>query len=319
MVELAFGCTVPTSGDGADPVALRDLAQAAEGLGYDALWVSDHVVVPARIESPYPYSPDGRFRLGPTAPYFEPLTALTYLAGCTQRIRLGTHVLILPYRNPVVMAKEIATLDVLSGGRVDLGIGVGWMREEFEALGYGYFERRGAVTDEQLRLMKRLWTEELPSFAGEFYRFPALGAHPHPRQRPHPPIWVGGHTRAAIRRAARLGDGWLPIGARPPADLPPEEVAAGIAALREEATRAGRDPAAVRVCFSTQVTPTDRPGERRPFQGMPEEIAADVRRYRDVGVDRFVLGFGGGSAEELVGRMRRFAEQVRPAVGGASP
>ena len=108
-----FGCTIPTSGAAADPAALRGLAQAAEGLGFGSLWVSDHVVIPARIESAYPYSPDGRFHLGPTGPYFEPLTALTYLAAATDRIRLGTHVLILPYRNPVVMAKEIATLDVL--------------------------------------------------------------------------------------------------------------------------------------------------------------------------------------------------------------
>jgi probable F420-dependent oxidoreductase len=314
MAEVGFGCTVPTSGSGADPVALRDLAQTAEELGYDALWVSDHVVVPARIESTYPYSPDGRFRLGPTAPYFEPLTALTYLAGCTRRIRLGTHVLILPYRNPVVMAKEIATLDVLSGGRVDLGIGVGWMREEFEALGYDYYERRGAVTDEQLRLMKRLWTEELPSFEGEFYRFAPLGAHPHPHQRPHPPIWVGGHTPAAIRRAGRLGDGWLPIGARPPADLPPEEVAAGVAALRAAAARAGRDPSALRVCFSTGVALADRPGERRPFQGTPDQVASDVQRYRAAGVDRFVFAFGGGSTDEFAARLRRFAEQVGPAI-----
>jgi probable F420-dependent oxidoreductase len=224
-------------------------------------------------------------------------------------------VLILPYRNPVVMAKEIATLDVLSGGRVDLGIGVGWMREEFEALGYDYFERRGAVTDEQIRLMKRLWTEDLPSFEGEFYRFPELGAHPHPSQRPHPPIWVGGHTRPAIRRAARLGDGWLPIGARPPADLPPEEVADGIARLRDEASKAGRDPAALRVCFSTGVTLTEGSGERRPFHGTPEDVAADIKGYREVGVARFVLSFG-GSADELTGRLRRFAEEVRPAVRG---
>jgi probable F420-dependent oxidoreductase len=224
-------------------------------------------------------------------------------------------VLILPYRNPVVMAKEIATLDVLSDGRVDLGIGVGWMREEFEALGYGYFERRGAVTDEQIRLMKRLWTEELPSFEGEFYSFPSLGAHPHPRQRPHPPIWVGGHTRPALRRTARLGDGWLPIGARPPADLPPEEVADGIALLREEASKAGRDPTAVRVCFSTGVTLTDGTGERRPFHGTPDQVVADIKRYQDVGVDRFVLGFG-GSPDQLGARLRRFAEEVRPAFAG---
>jgi probable F420-dependent oxidoreductase len=322
VVELTFGCTVPTSGGAADPLALRDVAQAAEALGYDSLWVSDHLVIPARIESPYPYSQDGKFRLSPAAPYFEPLTTLTYLAGCTERIRLGTHVLILPYRNPLVTAKVVATLDVLSGGRVDLGIGAGWMREEFEALGYDYFERRGAVTDEQIRVMQRLWTEALPAFEGEFYRFPPLGAQPHPLQQPHPPIWVGGHTRAAIRRAARLGDGWLPIGARPPADLPPEEIAAGLASLRRQARRAGRDPEAIRLGFSTGVTVTDggsSGGARRPFHGPPEAVAGDLRRYRAVGVTAFVLGFGATGKDDLVARLRRFAEEVRPRVRDATP
>jgi alkanesulfonate monooxygenase SsuD/methylene tetrahydromethanopterin reductase-like flavin-dependent oxidoreductase (luciferase family) len=133
---------------------VRDLAQAAEALGFDAVWVSDHVVIPATSASAYPYSPDGAFRLGPRAPYFEPLTALTYLAGCTSRVRLGTHVLILPYRHPVVTAKMLATLDVLSGGRLDLGIGAGWMAEEFAALAAPPFERRGAVTDEQVRMAR---------------------------------------------------------------------------------------------------------------------------------------------------------------------
>src|SRR5689334_13181824 len=311
-----FGCTIPTSGAAADPAALRGLAQAAEGLGFGSLWVSDHVVIPARIESAYPYSPDGRFHLGPTGPYFEPLTALTYLAAATDRIRLGTHVLILPYRNPVVMAKEIATLDVLSGGRVDLGIGVGWMREEFEALGYDYFDRRGAVTDEQVRAMKALWTEDVAAFEGEFFRFQPVGAHPHPIQRPHPPIWVGGHTRPAIRRAARLGDGWLPIGARPPANLPPDEIAAGRRRLLEEAIKAGRDGSTIRICFSTGLTPRERAeeagAERRPFDGTPEQIAADLAAYRAAGVDQFVFGFGAGRPSEVESRMRWLAERVAP-------
>jgi probable F420-dependent oxidoreductase len=314
MADLAIGCTLPTSGRGADPAALRDGAQAAEALGFDSVWVSDHVVIPARIESTYPYSPDGTFRLSPSAPYFEPLTALTYLAGCTRRVRLGTHVLILPYRHPLLTAKAVATLDVLSGGRVDLGIGVGWMREEFEALGFDYFERRGAVTDEQLRILHLAWTEDLPSFEGEFYSFAPLGTQPHPLQRPRPPIWVGGHTRAAIRRAARLGDGWLPLGVRPPAALPPEEIAAGIATLRATARAAGRDPATLQVCFSTGVTLTDRQDGARPFHGPPEAVAEDIRRYQAAGVDRFVFGFGGAPPAELETRLRRFAEQVRPAL-----
>jgi probable F420-dependent oxidoreductase len=317
MSSVTFGCTVPTSGAEVDPAALRDVAQAAEGLGFDSLWVSDHLVIPAQIRSTYPYSPNGAFRMGPTAPYLEPLTVLTYLAGCTRRIRLGTHVLILPYRHPLVTAKVVASLDVLSGGRVDLGIGVGWMREEFEALGQTYFERRGAVTDEQIHILRALWTEALPAYDGEFYRFAPLGAQPHPIQRPHPPIWVGGHTRAAIRRTARLGDGWLPIGARPPADLPPEEIAAGIRTLHREARKAGRDPAAIRLGFSTGVTLTDTStgaqAVRRPFQGSPEDVAGDIQRYRAVGIDRFVFGFGPGGPAYLTARLRRFAEQVRPA------
>jgi probable F420-dependent oxidoreductase len=314
MADLAIGCTLPTSGRAADPAALRDGAQAAEALGFDSVWVSDHVVIPARIESTYPYSPDGTFRLGPTAPYFEPLAALTYLAGCTRRVRLGTHVLILPYRHPLLTAKTVATLDVLSGGRVDLGIGVGWMREEFEALGLDYYERRGAVTDEQLRILHLAWTEDLPSFEGEYYRFASLGAHPHPLQRPRPPIWVGGHTRAAIRRASRLGDGWLPLGGRPPAALPPEEIGAGIATLRATARAAGRDPATLGVCFSTGVTLTDRRDGVRPFHGPPETVAEDIRRYQEAGVDRFVFGFGAAPPAELEARLHRFAEQVRPAL-----
>jgi probable F420-dependent oxidoreductase len=314
--EVTVGCTVPASGTAADSEAIRELAIAAEELGYDSIWVSDHVVIPEQIRSAYPYSPDGQFHLDARAPYFEPLTVLTYLAGCTKRVRLGTHVLILPYRNPVLTAKMVTTLDNLSGGRVDLGIGVGWMREEFEALGYDYYDRRGAVTDEQVRVMKALWTEDLPSFDGEFYRFPPTGAYPHPMQRPHPPIWVGGHTKAAIRRTARLGDGWLPIGARPPADLPPAEIASSLALLHAEAAAAGRDPATIDVCFSTSVTFTDTTpgaGERRPFHGTPDEIAADVQRYRDVGVDRFIFGFGPGKPADMIARMQRFAEHVRPA------
>jgi probable F420-dependent oxidoreductase len=315
---IAIGCTLPASGPNADPGGLRMLAQTAEDLGFDSVWVSDHLVIPVHVASAYPYSPDSRFRLGPAAPYFEPLTVLTFLAGCTRRVRLGTHVLILPYRHPIITAKVVATLDVISGGRVDLGVGVGWMEEEFVALGHDYFARRGAVTDEQIQILKVLWTEETPDHAGEFYRFPALGAHPHPVQQPHPPIWVGGHSRAAIRRAARLGDGWLPIGARPPASLPPAEVATSLRLLREEATRAGRVPDSLQVCFSTNValrdTATSATGDRSPFQGNPEQVAADLDAYRAVGIDRFVLGFGPGGPDEIAARLRRFREQVWPAV-----
>jgi probable F420-dependent oxidoreductase len=312
---LPIGVTLPTSGAAADPGALGALAQAAEDLGFDSVWLSDHIVVPERIASSYPYSPDGQFPTSPTQPYLEPLAGVSYLAGLTRRIRLGTHVLILPYRHPLLTAKMIASIDQLSGGRLDLGIGVGWMREEFLALGCSeeMYTHRGAVTDEQLRILKAIWTEDVAGFEGQYYRFEPVGAHPHPLQKPYPPIWVGGHTPPALRRTARFGDGWLPIGARPPADLPPAELAAGIATIRAEAERAGRDSRSIRVCFSTHVN-LDPNAEPRPFTGSPEQVAEQFDRYRAVGVDSLLIGLGAHPPAEYERRMRLFAERVRPLI-----
>jgi len=314
--KLTIGCTLPAQSVASEPAALAGLAQAAEDLGYDSLWLPDHVVIPERIASSYPYSPDGRFPTPATQPYLEPLAGLTYLSGVTKRVRLGTHVLILPYRHPLLTAKMVATLDIVSGGRVDLGIGVGWMREEFLALGLEerVFTRRGTATDEQLRILKTVWTEDVASFEGEFYRFDRLGALPHPLQKPYPPIWVGGHSPAALRRTARYGDGWLPIGGRPPADLPPEAIKAGWATIQAEAERVGRDPTKLQLCFSTSVNfgPADVP--RRPFSGSPEQIIADFDSYRQVGVDSFLVGFGARPLAEYEQRLRQFAAEVRPAL-----
>ena len=313
----AIGCTLPASGVASDPAALAGLAQAAEDLGYDSVWLPDHVVIPERISSAYPYSPDGRFPTPATQPYLEPLAGLCYLAGATRRVRLGTHVLILPYRHPLLTAKMVSTIDNLSDGRIELGIGVGWMREEFAALGLDerVFTRRGAATDEQLRILNMVWTQDVASFDGEFYQFDRLGALPHPFQKPHPPIWVGGHSPPALRRTARLGDGWLPIGGRPPADLPPAAIAAGLTTIRAEAERVGRDRARLRICFSTGVVFDPPDGQRRPFNGSPEQIASDFASYVEVGVDRFIVGFGARPAADYEQRLRRFAEQVRPVIG----
>src|SRR5262249_26340819 len=158
---------------------------------------------------------------------------------------------------------------LLSGGRFDLGIGIGWLEEEFHALGLSTFARRGAVADEQLRVLEAVWTNEVIGFEGEFYRFDAVGAHPRPLQTPHPPIWVGGHSRAALRRVARYGDGWFPHRGGP-VDLSPAEVAASLNFIRQEAVRLGRDPAGVRVRLSTGVALLDRPDDKpRPFAGTP--------------------------------------------------
>ncbi|MBV8717060.1 MAG: LLM class F420-dependent oxidoreductase [Chloroflexi bacterium] len=310
--SLPVGCTLPSSGAAADPTALGGLAQTAEELGFDSIWISDHVVIPERISSAYPYSVDGAFPTSPTQAYLEPLTTLGYLAGVTQRVRLGIAVLILPYRHPLLTAKMIATLDNLSHGRVDLGIGVGWMREEFLALGLPeeVYTHRGSATDEHLRVMTAVWTEDVAGFGGRFYQFERLGAHPHPVQKPHPPIWIGGHTGPALRRVARYGDGWLPIGGRPPADLPPSEVAACISRIREQAAEAGRDPSAIRVCFDTTIDFVATDG--RPFSGSSESIAEQLSAYVEAGADSLVVSFGRQPPSDYQRSLQRFAAEVRP-------
>jgi probable F420-dependent oxidoreductase len=310
--SLSIGCTLPTSGAVADPSSIGAMARAAEDLGFHSVWISDHVVVPEQISSFYPYAKDGRFPTPATQDYLEPLSAMGYLAGHTRRVRIGVAVLILPYRHPLLTAKMIATLDQLSGGRIELGIGVGWMREEFEALGLPseMYTHRGSVTDEQVRIFKTVWTEDVVAHDGRFYKFDRLGAHPHPLQKPHPPIWVGGHTAPALRRTARLGDGWLPIGGRPPADLPPDEVARCVATIREEASGEGRDPSALKIWVDTTIDFEATDG--RPFSGSTDAIAEQLRDYVEVGAQGFVVSFGRVSPTAYERYLRRFAEEIRP-------
>ena len=314
-MAVIFGCSLPSSGPMSSPESLRSLAQRAEDLGFDSVWVSDHIVVPRQVESFYPYAPDGVATFSPDETYFEPLAALNFLAGCTHRVRLGTHVLILPYRNPVLTAKILATLDVLSGGRVILGAGVGWMEEEFQALGLDTYHQRGAVTDEYIQLFKELWTKDEPVFQGKYYQISGSAFQPKPVQKPHPPIWIGGHTGPAIRRAAKYGDGWLPIGLRPPAILEPEEMAVKMARLRTLTSQAGRPEDAVEVVFSTSILFDNAAGPSRAMMsGRPEQIAADLRQYQDLGVQSFICGFPSQSVAQLQESMERFSREVMPLV-----
>ena len=314
-MPTTFGTSMPSRGDMASPENLRTLAQRAESLGFDSVWVSDHIILPRKVDSFYPYAADGVATFRPDEDYYDPLATLNFLAGCTQKIRLGTHVLILPYRNPVLTAKMLSTLDVLSGGRVILGAGVGWMEEEFQALGLDTYAQRGAVTDEYIQLFKELWTKDNPEFHGEPYQLSESGFQPKPVQKPHPPIWIGGHTNPAIRRAAKYGDGWMPIGLRPPAILEPEELAEKIARLRRLTVRAGRPEDAVSLCFSTGVTFDNSPGAtRRMMSGRAEQIAADLRQYQDLGVRNFILGFPGDSVAALDEAMEQFSKQVMPLI-----
>ena len=314
-MPTTFGCSMPSRGPMAGPENLRTLAQRAEDLGFDSVWVSDHVILPREVASFYPYAADGVATFRPDQPYYDPIATLNFLAGCTHRVRLGTHVLILPYRNPVVTAKMLATLDVLSNGRLTLGVGVGWMEEEFQALDLDTYGQRGAVSNEYIRLFKELWTKEEPEFHGEFYNLSGAGFLPKPVQQPHPPIWVGGHTGPAIRRAAELADGWMPIGLRPPAILEPEELAVKIARLKRLTVAAGRPEDAVALCFSTNITFQANAGQdRQMMQGRPEQIAADLRQYQDLGVRNFIFGFAGDSVASQREGMEQFSREVAPLI-----
>jgi probable F420-dependent oxidoreductase len=313
---MQFGFSLPSRGPAASMENLRTLAQHAEALGLDSVWVSDHIIVPRQIQSFYPYDPEGRFPTAPEQDYLEPLTALTFLAGCTSRIQLGTSVLILPYRNPLLTAKIVSTLDKLSGGRVILGVGVGWMEEEFVALGLDTYRQRGAVSDEYMRVFRELWTSDQPRFEGKYVRFANIGFAPRPVRQPHPPLWVGGHTAAAIRRAARLGDGWHPIGLRPPASLTPEEMPTAVAQLHEEAAKVGRRPQDITISFRGPIVFSDASSrERKPLTGSVTAIQDDIGRYAACGVSHLVFDVMAPDVAELQRAMERMAQEVKPGVG----
>jgi probable F420-dependent oxidoreductase len=215
----------------------------------------------------------------------------------------------------VATAKTLATIDVLSKGRVTVGVGVGWLREEFEALGSPDFDRRGTVSDEYLRIFKTLWTESPASFTGEFHRFEGLRCLPQPMQKPHPPIWVGGHSRAALRRAAKLGDGWHPVGANPAVALAPSELSGLLDELRRMTEAEGRDPSGLTVSFKAPIYDAERPvsasaADRRPFTGPADRVMEDIAVYAKLGVSELIFDFRSESLTQSLDRMERFGAEI---------
>lgn len=315
---MRFGFPIPTRGSLGTLESIRRLARAAEEYQYDSIWITDHIVIPKDTTSRYPYSSDGTLDLDAAQHYLEPLTVMSYLAGITERPVIGSSVLVLPYRNPMVVAKMVATLDVLSRGRLILGVGVGWMEEEFRALNLGTYPDRGAVTDEYIRILRELWTKERPSYRGRFYSFDEVRFYPKPLQRPHPPIWIGGHTKAAIRRVALLGDGWHPIGLRPPAGLDPEEYGRAAAEIRSQAEAAGRDPTAITLSFRAPIRFTNgsTAAGRLPLTGSRDQIIEDIRAYQRLGVSHLIFDFARPSADAILEDLHRFVEDIRPAIRG---
>jgi probable F420-dependent oxidoreductase len=313
---MEFGVRLPGLGGRYTPEAIVRMAQRAEELGYDALWAPDHIVIPVQFESRYPYSYSGRFPFPADAPFPEAHTLLSFLASVTRRVRLGTSVMIMPLRNPVLNAKMLATLQYLSGGRLVLGAGVGWLREEGEAMGVPW-DHRGQRTDEHIQLMRALWTQEDPRFEGRFYRI--AGVRCEPRPPVPPPVWVGGHGEPALRRVARLGDGWITAGGTP------DEIAPLWQQVQQLAQEHGRDPASI--TFAVQALLRLRPngggeeasttaGDDRimALRGSPSRVTELVDEFRRVGVQHLILvpPFRPGP-EVVLEMLELFAREVRPA------
>jgi probable F420-dependent oxidoreductase len=296
---MQFGVWLPNCRHLATPEIIRHTVVRAEQLGYDSVWVSDHVVVPnAYVE-----------RFG--AAIYDPLITLAVAAGATNRVRLGTTVLIVPYRNPVVTAKMVSSLDALSGGRVILGIGAGWVAEESAMLGVP-FEERGAMTNEYLAAMRELWTSPAPSFAGKYTQFSELHFEPKPVQKPHPPIWVGGHAGASLRRAAEIGAAWHAI------NRSVEELRAGRAEIGRLCELRGRAvPPAVTLRNAACVLRAGRPVPTSVHGGsvLAGEPAALVDRIGELGtagVEHLVLEFLAPDGVDFDEQIALFAERVRP-------
>ena len=317
---MKFGCNVFAIGPLATPESLTKLVRSGEELGFHIVRVGDHILIPKNIASRHPASAEPGFPAAKSGDWLDSLALLSFLAGQTSKIRLLISVIVLPLRAPVLTAKMLATIDVLSGGRLIVGCGVGWMREEFEALGVPPFDERGAVSDEYIRAFKELWTNDNPVFEGKFCRFSDISFLPKPVQRPHPPIWIGGNSPAAMRRAARHGDAWYPTSNDPEFPLgTPDQLGNSVARLRRYAEEAGRDPDEIGVVYGVGSHNDHEPeytsdGQRRFFTGAPGQVAEDIDRVGQLGVRHVLLNFEAKTLSETLDRMEHFATTVIPLI-----
>lgn len=315
---MEIGLGAPTRGNLAKKQELKTIAERSEALGFKYLWIPDHIIIPRSFAANYPYAADGRPVFSDV--WLEQLTAMAWLAAVTENIRLVTSVMVVPHRNPVHTAKTLSTIDVLSEGRVTLGIGAGWMEEEFVALGTEPFSERGYVTDEYIRVFRELWGSGEPAFDGNYAQFSDIVFEPKPIQQPSIPIWIGGESGRALRRVVELGDGWMPIGANPKFPLHTIELyKVGIERLERQCEKVDRDPASVtRVYFA--VWPSNAPpfepisGERFLLTGTSEQIAEDINGLSELGVGHLLLNFVRPTLDETLAEMDRFNAEVKPLI-----
>jgi len=307
---MKFGVFLPISGRAASRKTLMQAAQEAESLGYDSVWAADRIIIPWEINTVYPYSKEATFIVPPDRPFLEPLTCLAFLAGCTEKIQLGMSVMVMPYRHPIYWAKIATTIDQLSTGRLIMGVGVGWMAEEFDAMN-APFKERGKVSDEQLKLLQCLWEDDRVNFSGQYYRCNNIAFNPKPFRKPRIPIWVGGEGDAAQRRAGTYGDAWFPYFVR----ITPKELARRYDNVRRWAREAGRTPNQITFacCLPVELTDRDVPQEEDYLKGSTKQVADALRKFQEVGVSHIGLQFMVPHWPERQKQIERFAKDVLPA------
>lgn len=313
MADLGtFGLDVGIYGPMAMPGPILELTQLAETMGFASVWVADHIAFPVKFKSQYPYAKKGDFPTQLDDPLMEPIATLGVLAGATKRVRLGTAVLVMAYRNPLLQARMLVTLDQLSGGRIVLGAGVGWLEEEFEAVGFKQFKRRGKATDEAIEIFKAVARGGEVGFNGEIYQFDPVFSSPGSLQQPHPPVLIGGVEDPALRRVVRHGTGWLAV------SMGPDRIAERLLRLEALCGEAGRSYADLTLAFKIFINigqakrnPYD---EREPGTGSVAEIVDDLKRIRGMGFGEIVVRSRGATLAEMREQIDRFATEIAPKV-----
>ena len=290
---MKFGLRLPGAGPYAGPEAIAAFARKAEELGFDSVWMTDHIALPVDVQTRYPYRSDGKFFWPPETPYLDTILTLTWASAATERINVGTSVLIAGWHHPVNTAKALATLDVLNGGRTIVGVGTGWMREQFEILG-SPFESRGARTTEYIALLKHPWTEDLIDFHGEHFDFAGFKFYPKPVRKPSIPVWCGGKSEGVLRRVAAVGDGWHPL------YITPEELEVKLGRLEGHLAEHGRT--------LDEITLSARPVDQATLD------AETVDRYTELGVELLIAdtSFEHDSLDSVLAEVEELAEHLMP-------
>lgn len=316
---MQIGFNAPTSGPLIEPDSLSRIVMEGEALGFDYVTISDHIMVPRNLDSKYPYTDSGEFPAGVHAAWLEQLTTTAYIAALTKKLRFVLSVMVVPHRPAVLTAKILSTIDFLSKGRLTLGIGVGWCREEFEAIGAAPFDDRGHVTDEWMDACRELWTADLPKFDGKYVKFDDVVFAPKPAQAPIP-IWVGGESAPALRRTVKYAHGWYPVGTNPAHPMNTlSRFKAGLARFQGFADKAGRDPKEIAIALRVLSGPGVKPSakiddEREMFTGSDAEWVSDIQALTALGVsavDVRLFGYGANqSLDGTIDNMRRFRDGV---------